>query len=246
MVKKDMQRWIYLSPHMDDVAISCGGLVWEQVQAGDLVEIWTICTGDPPPGPLSPFARELHTRWQTGREATSVRRREDQQACRELGAAWRHLSIPDCIYRTDAAGQHLYASTQALFGELQPADFALVESISRKIFERLNEQDILISPLAIGEHVDHQLTRAAAEATGRPLRYYADYPYAHTRQAEIQELFQSGWEAESFFISDDALQSWARAVLAHRSQISSFWTGEETLLTDLKAYRGEMGGVQLW
>jgi LmbE family N-acetylglucosaminyl deacetylase len=241
-----MQKWVYLSPHMDDAAISCGGLVWEQIQAGDLVEIWTICTGDPPPGPLSLFAQEIHARWQTGSQAASIRRQEDRQSCLELGAAWRHLSIPDCIYRTAADGAHLYASEQALFGDLQPADSILVEAISRDILTHLSEQDILVSPLAIGGHVDHQLTRTAADATGRPLWYYADYPYAHTRQAEIQKLPEAGWEAESFSISDDALQVWAGAVLAHQSQISSFWTGEDELLSDLKAYREQMGGVRLW
>jgi LmbE family N-acetylglucosaminyl deacetylase len=241
-----MQKWVYLSPHMDDVAISCGGLIWEQVQAGDLVEIWTICTGDPPPGPLSPFAQELHARWQTGRGAASIRRQEDRQACQELGAGWRHLSIPDCIYRTDSDGSYLYASEQAIFGILQPADSWLVEMISRDILASLDRQAILVSPLAIGGHVDHQLTRAAAEATVRPLWYYADYPYAHTRQAEIQVLAESGWETKSFSISDDALQVWARAVSAHRSQISSFWTGREELISDLKAYREQMSGVRLW
>ena len=242
----DMQKWIYLSPHMDDVAISCGGLVWEQVQAGDLVEVWTICTGDPPSGPLSFFAQELHTRWQTGREAASIRRQEDRQACLELGAAWRHMSIPDCIYRKEADGSHPYASEQALFGDLQPADKVLIEIISQDILVHLSGQDILVSPLAIGRHVDHQLTRAAAEATGWPLWYYADYPYAHTRQAEILKLAESGWGTKSFSISDHALQVWARAVAAHRSQISSFWTGKEDLLSDLRVYREQMGGVRLW
>jgi LmbE family N-acetylglucosaminyl deacetylase len=241
-----MQKWIYLSPHLDDVAISCGGLVWEQVRAGDRVEIWTLCTGDPPPGPLSTFAQELHFRWQTGREAASIRRLEDRHACLELGATWRHLSIPDCIYRTDAQGNHLYTSEQALFGDLQAADSELVEKASCVITERLTDQDNLVSPLAIGNHVDHQLTRAAAEAVGRPLWYYADYPYTHERPEEIQKLSLTGWEVESFPVSEDALQAWARAVSAHQSQISSFWSGGEELLAELRAYRGQMDGVRLW
>jgi hypothetical protein len=69
--------FIYLSPHLDDVTLSCGGLVWEQVQAGEQVEIWTICAGDPPPGALSPYAEELHHRWGYGIEAIAERRIED-------------------------------------------------------------------------------------------------------------------------------------------------------------------------
>ncbi|MBN2499463.1 MAG: PIG-L family deacetylase, partial [Anaerolineales bacterium] len=56
-------KLIYLSPHLDDVALSCGGLVWEQAQAGMAVEVWSVCAGDPPPGELSEYARSLHARW---------------------------------------------------------------------------------------------------------------------------------------------------------------------------------------
>ncbi|MBA4379671.1 MAG: PIG-L family deacetylase, partial [Anaerolinea sp.] len=56
-------RWIYISPHLDDAVLSCGGLIWEQSHAGTQVEIWTVCTGDPPEGPLSPFAEVLHAEW---------------------------------------------------------------------------------------------------------------------------------------------------------------------------------------
>jgi len=52
-------NWIYISPHLDDVAFSSGGLVWEQSNAGEQVGIWTIFAGDPPVGPLSDFAEKL-------------------------------------------------------------------------------------------------------------------------------------------------------------------------------------------
>lgn len=241
-----MHKWIYLSPHLDDVAISCGGLVWEQVQAGSLVEIWTICAGDPPAGPLSSFAQELHVRWQAGRQAVAIRRKEDQHACLEIGATWRHFTVPDCIYRTGADGQHLYASELALFGDLQAADFRLVETIRASLAMLLTDGVRLVSPMAIGNHVDHQLTRAVAESLGQPLRYYADYPYAQERLDEIEGLPLAGWKAEVYPISRMGMQAWARAVMAHQSQVSSFWPGIKALRADLEIYREQMGGLRLW
>lgn len=260
-----MPKWIYLSPHLDDVAISCGGLVWQQTQAGETVEVWTFCAGDPPPGPLSPYAQELHARWQTGREAVSIRRQEDQQACQELGVALRHFSVPDCIYRMDSSGGYLYTSDDDLFGTLQPADFGQIALARDTILKNLGGYDRwidsseysgvlpqnlpetrLISPLAIGNHVDHQLVRAAAEASRFPLWYYADYPYADEEPEEIQNLIQTGWQAIRYPIPEPALQAWGRAVLAHRSQISSFWSGEDEMWTDIKTYQEQMGGVRLW
>jgi LmbE family N-acetylglucosaminyl deacetylase len=241
-----MPKWIYLSPHLDDVVISCGGLVWEQVQAGSPVEIWTICAGDPPVGPFSPFAEELHARWLTDRQAVAIRRKEDQLACLEIGAMWRHFTIPDCIYRTDADGQHLYASGTDLFGDIRTADYQVVEIVHRSLVALLSASDRLVSPMAIGNHVDHQITRAAAEALSRSLWYYADYPYAQERPEEIKRLPAAGWNAEVFPISRDSLQAWVRAVMAHQSQISSFWAGMNELQSELESYRKQMGGVRLW
>jgi LmbE family N-acetylglucosaminyl deacetylase len=241
-----MPKWIYLSPHLDDVAISCGGLVWEQTQAGVPVEIWTICAGDPPDGPLSPFAQALHARWQTGREAVAIRRKEDQRACLEIGAAWRHFAIPDCIYRTDEQGLPLVAGEQALFGDLQAADLQRVGSIRQSLAGLLAEGDRLVSPLAIGNHIDHQLTRAAAEASERRLWYYADYPYAQARLEQCERLLQAGWRAEVFPLSAEAMLAWLNAVAAHQSQFSSFWQDMGALRAALENYQEQMGGVRLW
>lgn len=78
-------KTIYLSPHLDDAALSCGGLVWMQAQAGERVEIWTMCAGDPPEGRLSDYAQAHHERWGLGREAVAARREEDARSCNILG-----------------------------------------------------------------------------------------------------------------------------------------------------------------
>ena len=78
-------NWIYLSPHLDDVALSAGGLLWEQERTGEQVSVWTICAGDPGPEPISPFAETLQNRWRVGRDAVAIRRSEDVQSCAVLG-----------------------------------------------------------------------------------------------------------------------------------------------------------------
>ena len=84
------------------------GLVWQQVQAGEAVHIWTICGGAPDPSrPFSPFAQSLHERWGTGPAAVAARRQEDLASCRVMGAPGRHLAVFDCIYRTSAEGAGL-------------------------------------------------------------------------------------------------------------------------------------------
>ena len=112
-------------------------------------------------------------------QAVRLRQAEDRRACLKMGAEPVYLDIPDCIYRTARnTGAHLYASEESLFGPLHPAERRLVERLSRRLARNLPPEAQIVAPLSLGNHVDHQLTRLAAEQTGRALAYYADYPYA--------------------------------------------------------------------
>ena len=265
--------WIYLSPHLDDAALSCGGLVWEQVKSGQGVYFWTICAGDPPPGPISSFAESLHERWQIGLEAAANRRAEDQRACQILGARYDHFHIPDCIYRRMESNQvPLYASEEAIFGPIHSMEAGLIQRLSRDfggLLQKLETEDEvrIVCPLAIGGHVVHRLTRAAAEALFYPyegspeemrsgtrfvpgsnmsLLYYADFPYVEKNGGELLQLELSGWRPLSFPISQDAMTAWSRAVASYASQISTFWPDEAAMRASLAAYSQKEGGLRLW
>ncbi|HEX9617111.1 MAG TPA: PIG-L family deacetylase [Anaerolineales bacterium] len=238
--------WIYLSAHLDDAVFSCGGLIWEQAQAGEKVDIWTVCAGDPPPGSLSTFAESLHARWKAGRKAVSLRREEDLLSCRQLGAVPRHFSIPDCIYRRSPLdGTPLYSSDPEIFGSLHPLEAELAAGFSRELKQALPREAHLACPLGLGGHVDHQFVRAAAEASGRPLWYYADYPYVLERSQELEGA-TAGMQAVDFPISRRGLQAWEEAIAAYDSQVGTFWADLAEMRSRLHAYQSRVGGVRLW
>ena len=57
-------RHIYLSPHLDDAALSCGGGIAAQRAAGERVLVVTFCTGAPAPDmQFSDLAQEFHRKW---------------------------------------------------------------------------------------------------------------------------------------------------------------------------------------
>ncbi|HBX68350.1 MAG TPA: hypothetical protein DEH25_02905 [Chloroflexi bacterium] len=237
-------HWIYLSPHLDDVALSLGGLLWQQSQAGEHVAIWTICAGDPPPGDFSPFAESLHARWETGDQSMPTRRAEDIEACRILGAEYLHFEIPDCIYRrSPQSGEYLYASEQDLWVPVHPDETPLIAQIATQIRALLPSQANLVCPLTLGNHVDHRLTRAAAEKLSIPLMFYADYPYV--LQAEnLRRLDQL--KSTVTAISPEAIWAWGQAVAAHQSQISTFWRDPSQMRAAIQAYQQLMGGARLF
>lgn len=239
-------KWIYLSPHLDDIALSCGGLVWEQSQAGAAVSIWTICAGDPPGGSLSAFAASLHARWQTQPQAAQERRQEDFLSCQQMGADYRHFTVPDCIYRRGPEGEFLYDSEESLFGELHPQEQILAANLADQIAAGLAPEDQLVSPLTLGHHVDHQLTRAAAERLGQSLWYYEDYPYAEKASQALAALGEAGWKPVVHAVSPAGIRAWQASIAAHRSQISTFWPDLETMQSAVQRYYQQRGGICLW
>jgi LmbE family N-acetylglucosaminyl deacetylase len=235
---------VYLSPHLDDAVLSHGGLIWEQTQQGLEVVIFTVCAGDPPDGKFSNFAESIHNRWGVNRDVIAQRRIEDIESCLRLEASYHHMEVPDCIYRrSPITGKHLYDSEEALWVPVHPDENFLVEVIANALKERLSPKDSLICPLTLGNHVDHRLTRAAAEKLGVQLRYYPDYPYAL-----YEDIFPviASWPASLHAITPEGMLAWQDAVAAHRSQISTFWQNLAEMRASLEKYYDQMGGVLLW
>ncbi len=238
-------RWIYLSPHFDDAVLSCGGLIWEQTHSGIAVEIWTVCAGNPPPGPTSNYATGMQQVWNTGtaQETVDLRRLEDRNAGRRVGALVKHLPFPDGIYRRSETGTLFYPDS--IFSMPHPRDAQLADAISQQLAERLTQYDTLVCPLALGGHVDHQITRMAAEKLKRPLWYYADIPYL-LRYPESLAATVDGMNDKKFFISSKGLSAWQDSIAAHTSQISSLFDNEQNMRQKIKEYLQSSAGLPLW
>jgi len=238
-------RWIYLSPHFDDAVLSCGGLIWEQTHAGIAVEIWTICAGNVPAGPVSEYAAGMHKDWKTGgsQETVDLRRIEDQNAARRVGATVEHLKFPDSIYRRSNTGALFYPEN--VFTDPHPRETHLAEDVSREVSTRLSQYDTLVCPLAVGGHVDHRITRVAAELLNRPLWYYADVPYI-LRHPDTLAPAIDNMTSKTFFISPKGLRAWEDSVAAHASQISSLFVDEQDMRQRIKEYAQTSSGLPLW
>jgi LmbE family N-acetylglucosaminyl deacetylase len=239
---------LYLSPHLDDVAFSCAGQIYQQTLAGAAVLVVTLTTGDPPAEPPSEFARLLHERWELGAAVAAGRRAEDVAACQVIGADYLHWGLLDCIYRVDPdSGRALYPSRDAIFGDVHPAEAPLVAALAGRL-AGLPPAGRVVAPLAVGHHVDHQLARAAAERwLGPELWYYEDYPYAQIPGALEEGMAGGeGWQAEIVPISPEALAAKFQAFACYRSQISSFFNSQADLEQQVGAYVYAVGGERLW
>ncbi len=185
--------------------------------------ILTVCAGDPPTTSVSSFAQGLQARWAAPADPVGLRRQEDRNAAVVLGARAVHLEIPDAIYRVGPRGEALYASEEAIFGPPHPADFALADGIRSALREVIPWQAETYAPLAAGGHVDHRITRRAAERLSRRLAFYEDYPYAALYGQVEFALAGADWLPESLPLTEGDLQAWMQAVACYHSQLSTFW-----------------------
>ncbi|RMH00568.1 MAG: PIG-L family deacetylase [Chloroflexi bacterium] len=241
---------IYLSPHLDDAALSCGGQIWTHTTNGRSVLIVTIMAGDPPNIPLSDFARLLHDRWSLAQNAVTRRREEDACACRVLGAEFVHWDIPDCIYRYDeATNEPLYPSWADIITTQHPADNELIQSLVHRLLH-LPAWGEMVVPLGVGGHVDHRITRLAAEKAfgGENLLYYEDYPYVREPGALEQVILGKSnlWQPQAISLSAMALSHKVAAIACYASQLSSFFNGRSDLEQQIAEYAQRTGGERVW
>ena len=170
-------RHVFVSPHFDDVALSIGGLALHAARSGEPCLVVAVCTAAPA-DTLTGFAAGQHDSWGGGPDPWLARENEETSAMAALGADHLWLGHPDAIYRGDQ-----YLSDEDLFGRVKPADSPLEERLADElvaIWRRCPAATVYL-PLALGNHVDHQLCRAAASplvAAGASVALYEDQPYA--------------------------------------------------------------------
>jgi LmbE family N-acetylglucosaminyl deacetylase len=243
-----MNEYIYLSPHLDDVVLSCGAIIWDQVRRHESVKIWTIFAGDPPQKEFSPFAREIHKRWNTGpEEAVSTRRAEDRLACERLQVIPLHLSYLDCIYHNSSGtAQPLIENNEDLFQNLPDSEQPLVDEIAQQLRQVLPAACTLVIPLAIGNHIDHQIVRRVGKILKHSAYYYADFPYSSNHPEEIHDRAPVNSPTYHFPLNNQSLAVWQYAVEAYTSQLSSFWPSLNEMYEAVEAYAKSAIGNCLW
>ena len=241
-----MGHHVYLSPHLDDAVFSCGGLIAQQVSAGETVTVFTVCAGDSPVGELTPFAYELHRRWGGSGSPMAARRAEDLVACGRLGASVVHYTLVDAIYRRAADGQPLYESEPAIFGALHPADEGLVPELAAALQPALHAEAEVYSPLGLGGHVDHRLTRRAAEHLERRLWYYPDLPYGLHDGPTPADVTLPQQEEARIGLASEEIDAWAAAAGEYHSQIHTFWANFDVMAAELREYHDRKGGLRLF
>jgi LmbE family N-acetylglucosaminyl deacetylase len=238
-------RHVYLSPHLDDAVLSCGGAMHRQRRAGEEVLALTIFAGEPAEDQaLSPFALKQHAYWGAPARPTRLRRAEDAAALALLDVEAVCLDFLDAVYRATPVGLWPYDAQETLFGAPQPGDPIAADDLARALAERLPPEDdlVLYAPLAAGRHVDHQVVHLAAHclrAMGYRLTFYEDYPYAEAPEAVEKALEESpleGWQRRVIALEAVDVAAKVAALGYYRSQMWILFGGAEAMPSRVWAF----------
>lgn len=237
-------RWIYVSPHLDDAILSAGGLIYDQTRIGIPVEIWTVMGGFPNHNELSPFAKSIHQLWGTGSsyETIQIRRMENENAANIVGATNRNLEFIDSLYRCGRDGQALYSSS---FSSLRDEDAELPGRIAIEMAKYLLPDDTLICPLALGDHIDHTITREAIKLLELSPFYLADIPYLLDKPLTLWKK-TLGMKSSIHEISKDGLKYWLNSIGAYKTQIKVEFETIDLMEKSIINYWKKNNGIKLW
>ncbi len=242
----DIERVVILSPHMDDGALSCGGLLNFLTGRQASCLVITIYCGNPPAikssdGTLRSFQRKGHVN-------PRLRRREDVAAMHSADADFVHLSFPDGIYRrSPLTNQFIYRHAREKWTAPRVDDLAHVEELYL-VLQRLCinlGRILLVSPMGIGQHVDHTIVARVAlrlAEQGAALLFYEDFPYvvnqaigSGAQDDPLQALQRLGREPVSRLVLPVDANAKAALIGHYHSQIPALFGDDPGVLAALHA-----------
>ena len=190
-------------------------------------------------------------------ELMAQRRLEDERFALFAEASVVFLDLPDAVFRG-------YEGDERLLGELRDDDLAPIERIRTEI-ARLEPQHVYF-PLAVGNHVDHQLARRAGLAllAERPswimpgpdwansVVFYEDFPYAWWKDFSVLDDLPDGalsglprslaLRPEYAEVSDQ-LERKISGIRLYESQLDRLFGGRREMAAAVRGYGARMAGL---
>jgi LmbE family N-acetylglucosaminyl deacetylase len=292
---------VFVSPHPDDVALSCGGLVSQLTGRDESIVIVTVFCGAGSSPSLTEYQRDAlgfgagpspgadrapavattaavtdatavadaaavaaNGAAPSPRAAMAERRREDERYADSVGARIVFLNLPDAVFRG-------YEGDDPLFGRPRADDPAPIDALAREL-ARLQPGHVYF-PLAVGNHVDHQLVREAGVALlGGPhdkasgavgvgpgllgrLLFYEDFPYAQRIGFErLDQLPGDALAAMPHDVSlapeyadlDDLIERKIAGIRVYSSQVDGLFGSDAAMVEAVKSRAtrvGQLGGM---
>lgn len=224
-----MPTALFLSPHLDDVAFSCGGTLAKLAAAGWHCVLATAFTKSVP----NPTGFALKCQTDKGLSPAvdylALRRAEDAEFAQIVGVA-------EVLWLDFAEAPHRgYDSPAELFAGVKPGD-DIADALASCVQELWREYrpDLVLAPQGLGNHADHLQLIAAVTATlpADAVTWYRDTPYA------LREPSGAGGLGVAI---GECLAAKLDGCAAYRTQLGFQFGGEAAMRAALTAFAHREG-----
>lgn len=235
------ERVVVLSPHLDDAALSCGGLLG-QLRGVVSRLVVTICASRPPQDASG------RSRMRRGHTPPKQRRREDIDAMHSIDCDFVHLGFADAVFRrSPTSGELIYDKPRSKLALPPVDDTAHVEELFVVLRRLVCDMGplLLLSPLGLGYHIDHFLVaqvalRLASRRT--KLVFYEDFPYRVSPKLATalpddpeSAIARLGRAPGKRYVQPFDLEPKAELIGHYGSQIPALFGDEERMRDSLRA-----------
>lgn len=155
------KRFLFISPHHDDMIYSCGGIIKKLLQNKKSVLNVNIFS-------ISDWSSIENIEKES---ISSIRKMEEQAIALDWGFSTLDLDFPDSSMRGLDAVQELSSKV----------DNMLLEDIKTRLSNVVPDlsYDVVFLPRAIGNHIDHLYALSLSDFFSCPVIYYEDLPYSY-------------------------------------------------------------------
>lgn len=220
---------LYVSPHLDDVALSCPASVLADRLEGRRALVLTLFTSDNvDPEQVSSTCRD---RWE-----------EEARALDAFGADGILAGLLDAPWRAPSTYRGF---NEIVFGR-DPGDIGVLGRAAELIARLVRRTRVtrVVAPLGVGEHVDHRLAHEAVRVAAADFRtadvcFFEDRPYALVTHATRLRLAALGLFGEAPDLQPAGLRELTASfffALFRARYVQSFLHGNMNRVTAMARY----------
>ncbi|MEK5521652.1 MULTISPECIES: PIG-L deacetylase family protein [Heyndrickxia] len=236
---------IIISPHFDDAILSLYGYI-HRFKETEKILVLNVFSGRPDSRiKLSPLAKNTIMHDLNINDVISIdpilynqrRNAEDQKAIDHLGVKRHDLNYLDAIFRGNPP---LYTNERELFSNIKESDIKIIVELFQIIKHNFVKGCKLFFPLAIGEHVDHQIVNFVGKQLAKEnynCIFYEDFPYCAIE--DIKYVNDKGFNShyEAFYVDlEGIIDKKVSAIKIYDSQIKGLFGDKSNIINMLNKY----------
>jgi LmbE family N-acetylglucosaminyl deacetylase len=227
-----MPTALFISPHLDDVAFSCGGTLLRLRDRGWRIVVCTTFTRSMPDPQGFALACQTDKGLPPDIDYMALRRGEDRVFAAIANVDLIHLPLPEAPHRG-------YHSAAELFGGVHDGD-EIWRDLAGQLLDLAADlvPELMFAPQGLGNHVDHvQVIRAISTADLHDRTcWYRDTPYALRQPDALPSSLLPDGLIERGVRIDRVLDRKIEGCCAYATQIGFQFGGADGVRSKLTAF----------